>query len=231
MKFLDLFRPAWKHSDASVRLEAVRRLGDPQIAIRARIARHDGDSHVQWAATRKLRDPDLLAEIAGADADPAIRKDAAERASLLQVNAATSQGMESLAALERRLLYADGGRVEPDARQEAMRRRAIARLTEPRAIAAAARSAEDPLTRRLAVLCASDPGVLRDIAVRDPDAGVGMAALDRVIDQTDLEAIAGWSQSAKVRAAARARIVPVRRAGPPEASLPPVVQGPADAFA
>src|SRR5262245_35909825 len=76
----DLFRPKHKHSDAAVRAEAVRALGGDDAALLAEIARSDDDPQLRRIAVDKLTDPDVLAGIADAEADPAVRAHARSRA-------------------------------------------------------------------------------------------------------------------------------------------------------
>ena len=77
MGFLDLFRPKWKHSEFSVRREAVEKLTDQNLL--AEIAKSDKDSVVRIIAVEKLTDQNLLAEIAKNDKDFDVRRGAVEK--------------------------------------------------------------------------------------------------------------------------------------------------------
>ena len=78
MGFLDLFRPKWRHSDATVRAEAVRDLDNDDTL--KRVAMDDPDPRVRRLALKKLDDPKTLLTLAERDADEGLRKAAGERA-------------------------------------------------------------------------------------------------------------------------------------------------------
>ncbi len=64
MHILDLFRPKWKQSETSLRLQAVAELEEPETL--AEIAVSDPEQEVRVEATRKIDNPDLLARIEAA---------------------------------------------------------------------------------------------------------------------------------------------------------------------
>jgi hypothetical protein len=61
MALVDLFKPKWKHSDVTVRMNAVRSLDPSETTTLAQIARNDSDEGVRRLAIRRLEDPDVLA--------------------------------------------------------------------------------------------------------------------------------------------------------------------------
>jgi len=67
MGILDLFRPKWKNSNASIRIEAVKELTDESIL--AQLALSDEDSGVRYHAIEKIVDQDVLVKIALEDED------------------------------------------------------------------------------------------------------------------------------------------------------------------
>lgn len=105
MGVFDLFRPKWKHSDADVRIAAAREIDDPEILktmaakdrewfvrhrtfdvirekfptqeIYAFLAKHANDEEIRRKAVKKLRDEQVLQEVANNDKFRYVR-DAAE---------------------------------------------------------------------------------------------------------------------------------------------------------
>lgn len=79
MGLMDLIKPKWKHSKASVRYLAVKKLTDQ--AVLAEIATHDESSDVREAAVsnRYLADQALLGTLANNDRDSGVRVTAATR--------------------------------------------------------------------------------------------------------------------------------------------------------
>ena len=76
----DLFRAKHKHSDPSVRAEAVASLGDEDAEVLAGIVREDDDAGVRRLALDRIRDADLLAQLVMQVEDAATRAYATERA-------------------------------------------------------------------------------------------------------------------------------------------------------
>src|SRR5262249_6334309 len=133
MGFFDIFKPKWKHSDAEVRAEAVRELGDDQAALLAEIARTDSDARVRRIALKRISDAALLSQLAEHDPDESLRKAAGEKAAELLIAAACADGEEArcLQALERLSLPRALAQVAKQAVLPSVRERAVARLDDP----------------------------------------------------------------------------------------------------
>lgn len=71
MKFFDYFKPKWKHSDSSVRRDAVARLTKQKILTG--IVKTDKDEYVRVAAVGNLTNQKLLAKIAKTDKSESVR--------------------------------------------------------------------------------------------------------------------------------------------------------------
>src|ERR1035441_4504840 len=88
MEFMDLFRPKWRHSEANVRLAAVRMLTDQNIL--AQVAKTADFDDVRIAAVEELNDESVLTEFAGADRNWDVR--------LAAVRKLTDQGSLAIVA-------------------------------------------------------------------------------------------------------------------------------------
>jgi len=77
MTFKALFKPKWQHKDWKVRRAAVKKLKDPELL--ANIAKSDDSEYVRKAAMEKSDDQALIADIARNDQDCSVRIAAVER--------------------------------------------------------------------------------------------------------------------------------------------------------
>ena len=85
MGFLDLFRPKWKHSDPSVRLEAVKGFTTDDAAELAQVVRQDRDPRVRRVALKKIDGKEVwrIAIPKRSWSTPALVKTAEERQELV----------------------------------------------------------------------------------------------------------------------------------------------------
>src|SRR5580700_7581185 len=88
MGIVDLFRPKYRHSNVSVRAEAVRALTADDAAILVQVARTDRDAGVRRLAIERIDEAEVLAELAAADSERSVRDLAGERAAKLWSSAA-----------------------------------------------------------------------------------------------------------------------------------------------
>jgi len=77
MAFLDLFRPKWKHSDWTVRIEAIKEVTDQKVL--ASVAKNDVRRDVRIAAIKKVMDQNVLIDVAKDDKDGYVRVAAIEK--------------------------------------------------------------------------------------------------------------------------------------------------------
>jgi len=61
MAILDLFRPKWKHSNWAVRIKAVEKIKDQELLIN--IAKSDENIQVRKAAIKKVSDQRVVSEL------------------------------------------------------------------------------------------------------------------------------------------------------------------------
>lgn len=176
MGFLDLFRPKWKHSDPNVRLEAIKDLSSEDDLPRLmQVARHDRDVRVRRIAVKKIDDPDLLIEVAQAEPDEDLRRDAVDKAAELMLSAVLqADGAGEAAAAIAKLKSGDATRDERllcdvvcRARLSEARHMAFERLHEPRSYADVARRCPDAALRTTAIDKLRDEELLADLLLAD----------------------------------------------------------------
>ncbi|MFO0579881.1 MAG: DUF349 domain-containing protein [Polyangia bacterium] len=220
MGLLDLFRPKWKHSDATIRLEAVKALISEDLPILTQVLRHDRDVRVRRAALKKVQDAELLSELADKDPDEALRRDAADKASELWLDAALDKDDEALAlsAVDRLLGQRALTEVACRAHFPAVQKAALALLKDKdkddRARAEIARRSDDPALRTAAAAAIRDEEVLRDLLCADANRELLLSLLDRVKSPEALEQIARRAKVKAVAKAARERAEAGRPRGP-----------------
>src|SRR6266545_2322427 len=211
----DLFRPKHKHSDATVRAEAVRALGVEDARLLADIARSDDDPSIRRLAVDKLTDPDLLAEIAASEQDPTVRAHARSRAVDRFLSAALSgQGdldgaILWLAGLDEQRPLAQLACRAPSAQH---RRRALEKLSDPRALADVVREARETDVALAALARVDDVELLRSLAMDVDSRDLGAAVVDRIQDEAVLAALAARAKNKGVRARANKRLIARRQA-------------------
>ncbi len=206
MGFFDLFAPKWKHSDAGVRLEAVRQLDVDDRARLERIARLDSDARVRKVAVKKIDDVALLLDLSRSDSDETLRQLARERLSDFLLHEALSEDLSSaLSAVER----IDNAETSAQVSQRMLTKVAISSplaeirlaalglIGEARALGEVARTAKQPDLRLLAVERLADKKILRDLAIKEGTREVALQAAKRFSDD---ETLAELEQKASTKA-------------------------------
>jgi hypothetical protein len=207
MALVDLFKPKWKHSDVTVRMNAVRSLDPSETTTLAQIARNDSDEGVRRLAIRRLEDPDVLAELAG-DLDGPLADLAHERASGYLVNVLL-EAQDADAAIETLARISDESALAEVARRTRfveVRRAAFERLSNPKSLADVARQAKDEEVSLAAVAAIDDVATLRSLALGGASRQVALAALDRIDDPPSLEAVTKQAKTKSVRIRARRKL-------------------------
>jgi hypothetical protein len=207
MGFLDLFRPKWKHSDPSVRLEAVKGFTSDDATELAQVVRLDRDPRVRRVALKKIDDPELLGELAVRDPDEGLRRDAAEKASELLLEAALGEDDESrsLTAVGQLSGQRALAEVACKAAFDTVQKQALGRITEDKYRADVAKRGRDAKLRTLAVEAIRDTDILRELAAGEAKE-VGLLALGRLKDVESLEYVVRRAKAKAVRAAAKERL-------------------------
>lgn len=215
MGLLDLFRPKWKHSDATIRLEAVKSLISEDLPILTQVLRHDRDVRVRRAALKKVEDAELLSELADKDPDEGLRRDAADKAGELWLEAVLDPEDEALATQAVERLVGQRALIEAACRAKfpAVRQAALAGLKDDRGRAEVARRSDDTALRSAAAAAIKDGEALRDLLCSDGNRELLLSQLDRVRDAASLEYIVRRAKSKAVAKAARERLDATRPQG------------------
>ena len=231
MGLTDLFRPRHRHSDASVRADAVRQMGPDDADLLANIARDDRDVSVRRLAIDKVDDPGVLVAIARDESDRGLRERANSRAAEIWVDLATSTSTgdaesHDIAAAEQALagLFDLGNQkaiAEVASRTESdeVLEMAMARLQDDKALAELARSSSTPVSARsTAIARIDDPEVLRSIAIDERRKDIALAVLDRLEDPAILEAITAKAKNKAARTRARKKLAELNKNSKPSVS-------------
>jgi hypothetical protein len=206
MSFLERFKlqPKHKSTDPDVRLSAVQELGtEPEdTAVLAMLAREDTDARVRRAAAGRVENVSVLAAIAVSDPDEALRTETAERLAATAAGDRPDAARQALAALRDQRHLATVARTSP---LDAIRCEAVAKLTDPKALSAVARSAADPRVAGMAADRIQERGELLNIAMKTDHKDVGVSALERAVELApgDRDTLDGLASRAKNKAVAR----------------------------
>jgi len=167
MAVIDLFRPKWQHSKASVRLAAIADIGAEESALFKKLVLSDPDESVRLAALGRIDDIPTLKTISrSADISPSLmeaveeRIDAALLPKLLAAEGAKDQD-EHLAGLR---LSASLIRVCLEASERTLRLRALERLENPADLLTVAKGQCGKEVGAALIKRLSDPDLLREIA-------------------------------------------------------------------
>ena len=168
-KFKELiFKPKWLHKDAAIRGRAVAQSNDPRLlALLPELAGSDDDASVRLKATRRLTDLHSLKRLASEDEDA-------------QVRAFASKAYRSMMSGEHAHTPAVGLRLE-----------LVPELDDQSLIDHLARNARELEIRQAAQARIEKQGLLGDIAIKDPDPSLRLAAAGRLTQKSTMERVAG----------------------------------------
>ncbi len=220
MALLDRFKPQpkWKNTDPAVRVSAIQALddaADETAAVLASLAAEDPDARVRRTAVARLLDPTVLSRAARQDTEEGVRQKAVERLlALAQDGLAPNQtdgfsrAEAALAALDEPRHLAVVAKGEADDR---LRRRAVERLTDAKALGSVARHAKDAGIAALAAEHIDDPGELLNVAMKTEHKQAGVVAVERLAaaspaDRAAFEQIAERAAEKAVSRRARAAV-------------------------
>ena len=208
MTLLDRFRTQpHRHPDPSVRLAHLGEIPLTERELIASIARGDEDPRVRRAAVAKLMDPASLGAIARDDQDESVRGQAAAMLRDLAMEAfegvAESDSLEAVDALtDIRSL----SQIAKSAGREIVALRALSRLSDAHILGSIARHAENEAVRRGAFeRVRNDRSEVMAIAMNSEHRDTALAALELLVEQSELEQVAARSKNKS--AAKRARTI------------------------
>ena len=175
MGLLDLIKPKWQHSNAEVRLEAVRSLDYEQdLETINAVIREDDDPDVRHAAILRLREPDAIAALLAKVDAPLTR--AALRQHRNQLLFEAIIGPEEAGGLE-----------------------LLDELEDSALLARIAVEAASPQVRCGAVERISDPALLCEVIENNCGKAPALIALDKITDEEFLARLAASASSKTAR--------------------------------
>ncbi len=216
MGLVDLFRPRYRHSDVSVRTEAVRALTADDAVVLTTIAKSDRDAGVRRIAIEKLKEAEVLAEIAASESDAAVRAFAKARAAELWSSAACSaDGEAATKALSGLLKLGEQSslvEIAVRAANPAVKKRALSELRDPKALAELAKGNAPAEVRLDAVARIDDAEVLRALAIDVAQKEIALAAVEKLDDAARLEQVALKAKNKAARQRARKIVTEMQEA-------------------
>src|SRR5580700_6569005 len=206
MTLLDRFRTqSQKHADPAVRLAHLGEIPVSERDLIAAIAREDEDARVRRAAVAKLMDPVALGSIFRDDRDESVRGQAATmlREIALEAFEGVSEG-DSLEAVDATTDVRVLAQIAKTSGREIVALRALSRISDTRVLGSIARHAGSDAARRSAFeRHGGDHTEMLAIAMNSEHKDSALAAVDAIVDRSDLEQIAAHARNRS--AAKRAR--------------------------
>lgn len=217
MGIADLFRPKYRHSDVSVRTEAVRALSAADdAATLTTIAKSDRDAGIRRIAIEKLKEAEVLADIAASESDSSVRAFAKSRAAELWCSIACGTDVDAAnRALSGILKLNDQSalvEVAVRASTAAIKKRALTELRDPKALAELAKGTAPVEVRLDAVARIDDAETLRALAVDVMQKEIALAAVDKLDDAARLEQVAQKAKNKAARQRARKVVTEMQEA-------------------
>jgi hypothetical protein len=212
MSFLDRFKiqPKHKSTDPEIRVAGVAELGDSDedVAALNALAREDADPRVRRAAAQRIEDVGVLAEMAERDQDAPLREELLARLAGIAVSADEAAAARAVTVLTDPKQLGTVAKTSP---VESVRTAAVARLTDVKSLSSVARHAADARTAALASDRIEDAAELLNVAAKTDHKDAGISALERAVilaspDRDTLEGLAERAKNKSVAKRARAMI-------------------------
>ena len=206
MSFLDRFKiqPKHKSADPEVRIAGVAELGssDEDLTALVALAREDADPRVRRAAAARIDDVEVLAAMAAADQDAALRDDLLGRLAGMAAGGDAEAATRALAALTDPKQIGQVAKTSP---VDSVRAAAVGRLSDVRSLSSVARHATDPRTAALAADRIEDPAELFNVAAKTEHKDAGISALERavILAPVDRDTLDGLAERAKNKSVAK----------------------------
>ena len=206
MSFLDRFKiqPKYKSSDPEIRIASVAELtaSDEDAVVLLQLAREDADVRVRRAAAARIDDVGVLAGIAASDQDAGLREEVLGRLANIAVGDAAEPAASALAALTDPKQIAAVAKTSP---VESVRAAAVGRLSDVKSLSSVARHATDARTASLAADRIDDPAELLNIAAKTDHKDAGISALERamILAPADRDTLDGLANRAANKSVAK----------------------------
>ena len=201
MAFGDFFRPKYKHSNETTRLQAIDLLEDDATTIFKEMALNDASPKVRAKAIDKIRDPKELVFIGHRQDERGLKKMALQRAERLWISDIDNQQTTDAEALAKLSDLSDKqilGKLAAQAKKSSVRKNALARVEDPKMLGMVVRWAKKGESWRPALAKIGNQDVLGGIAIDDHRKEVAVAAVDKIEDCNILDSVV---QSAKHKGA------------------------------
>lgn len=185
MKLSPFNTPRWQHRNPATRREALEMLAGEELAeATAHLLQNDKDAGVRAAAAKRCDDLTLLAQVAKQDVDPDV----------------------CTAATQRRIDWLGGRTEQPTASESRLQK--TQQETDVATLEGLAQQAVEPEIRLTALSKISRQGLLGDIALRDQDRAVQLAAVHAIDQHSTLERVVeeARTQAKEVSEAAATRL-------------------------
>ncbi len=214
MGILDLFRPKWKNSNASIRIEAVQKLTDESILTQ--MALSDEERKVRWAATDKITNQTklaqtTLAQIALSDKDHFVRYKATEKITdqkiLTQIALSDDDQLIRQSATEKITDQTILAEIALSDSHDRVRNCATKKIIDQKILTQIALSDDDKDVRLLATEKTTNQTILAEIALSDKECRIRLAAVKNLEDQNTLEKIALSDKDYNLRVSAIEKII------------------------
>jgi hypothetical protein len=223
MGILERLRPTprWKHADPAVRAAAVYELGPDDHDALVTLAREDADAKVRRAASARLHDVPVLADVARTDPDEDVRAEAIRNLAGM----ATEATDPALAAEVTHALLALGRNKElvvvaRESASQDVRVAVVELLTDQKSLGSVSRHAPDGRTRLQALARLSDADEILNVALKSEQTDVAVAALERIDAVDALQAIAQRARNKVALRRARTKVRAIEE--PPSPPKTPV---------
>lgn len=185
MGFFNFFRPNWQNSNAKVRKDAVSKLPSAEQAVLEAVAQTDSDAEIRGIAIRKLENPEILQKILISESEESNKK------------AAESRLFDRLGTMLKKF---SGQATEKELK-------AVEQIGKTRLADELMKSMPNKELRLALAKITNRQGVLEFAALKDAEAEVAFAALDRIERDTALQNISKNSRHMEVRKKATEKIL------------------------
>ncbi len=211
MSFADFFRPRYRHSDPTIRAEAIEDLDVGDVSILKSVVLNDKDDSIRRLAIDRIKDPQTLSEVASSISEPKLKARAQKRAAKLWVGRAVKSKDDGAFAVAIGALESLGdknaiGQVVAKVEQQDKWKRALSKIDDERALAELVRSVANKEKRQACLTAIRSESTLRTVALEAKYKDSGISAVERIESQKDLELLIAKASHKAVKNAAKRKL-------------------------